>query len=277
MTSRPYAEVIGDPIAHSKSPLIHNFWLEKLGIDAEYRAKRVRGEELEFYFNARKQDRDWRGCNVTIPHKEQVFGFADIVDEAAQAIGASNCLFRDSEHRLIATNTDVEGVRAAIGVLSLAGADVCVLGGGGAARAAFHALKGSRCSLLVLARDPDKAARAAVEAGTSGRGVSLEAGNNALAGASLFINATQLGMVGQAAMPSHILSDLSDMAPGAMVFDMVYAPLETELLREARARGLVTVDGLEMLVAQAASAFELLFGQAPPREHDAELRRRLTV
>lgn len=274
--SRPYAEVIGDPIAHSKSPLIHNFWLEKLGIDAEYRACHVRSEELADYFAQRRQDPDWRGCNVTIPHKEKVLVLADEIDANAKAVGASNCLSRDDKGRLVATNTDVVGVSEAIAHIDLVGVDVCVLGNGGAARAAFHALDDRRNYLLVLARNPEKAVQVSAEAGCPGTGVLLEPGNTALVGAELFINATQLGMVGQEAMPSFVLSDLADMNDDATVFDMVYAPLETELLAAARRRGLRTVDGLVMLVGQAAAAFERFFGQPAPREHDAELRALLT-
>ena len=275
MTSRPYAEVIGDPIAHSKSPLIHNFWLNRLGIDADYRFSHVAADGLAAYFAQKRDDVGWRGCNVTIPHKVSVSVFADIIDERADAIGASNCLWRDTAGHLVATNTDVDGVKTAIGPLDLVDADVCVLGAGGAARAAFHALIGTGCSLHVLARDPEKAVSVSSAAGYTGKGVLLKPGSNALRNARLLINATQLGMTGQAPMPSYVLTDLADMAPSAMVFDMVYAPIETELLRAARHCGLATVDGLDMLIAQAASAFALFFGQPAPRQHDAELRRRL--
>ena len=275
--SRAYAEVIGDPIAHSKSPLIHNFWLEKLGVEAEYRVCRVKPEELADYFARRCGDLQWRGCNVTIPHKELVGSFADAIDAKARAIGASNCVFRDDRGLLIATNTDVDGVADAIADVALAGADVCILGSGGAARAAFHALIGSRCWLHVLARDPDKAIRVSSEAGYPGTGVRLESGHTAMVGASLFINATQLGMVGQEKMPPSVLTELPEMEERALVFDMVYAPLDTGLLSAARAQGLRTADGLVMLIGQAATAFERFFGQPAPREHDAELRAMLTA
>ncbi len=273
--TRPYAEVIGDPIAHSKSPLIHNFWLEKLGIDAEYRQCHVTPDDLADFFTCRRGETEWRGCNVTLPHKEQVLTFADVVDEKARAIGASNCVFRNSVGQLVATNTDVDGVKAAIEGMDLVGSDVCVLGTGGAARAAFHALKDSRCWLFVLARDPEKAARVSAAAGCCGTGVPFAAGNTALLEASLFINATQLGMVGQEPMPSFVLRDLGHMADEAMVFDMVYAPIETPLLVAAEARGLRSRDGLVMLMAQARSAFSHFFELAPPSRYDAELRERL--
>src|SRR5512147_389849 len=126
-----YAEVIGDPIAHSKSPAIHNFWLESLGIEADYRATLV--TDLTEYFGARRGDPDWRGCNVTAPYKKAVIPFLD----EASPIGAVNCIVRDGD-RLIGLNTDVDGVAEA-----LAGADlerIVLIGAGGAARAVSVAL-----------------------------------------------------------------------------------------------------------------------------------------
>jgi shikimate dehydrogenase len=274
--TRPYAEVIGDPISHSKSPLIHNFWLEKLAMAAAYRACRVRPDELAGYFTARRADPDWRGCNVTIPHKEKVQRFLDELDDKARAIGAVNTVYRSGE-RLIGTNTDVDGVEEALLGLDLEGQEICVLGAGGAARAAFAVLARRHCAaVFVLARNPDKAVQVADACGVFAVGTPFDAGSPAFYEAMLLINATQLGMVGQEPMPGFVLSEIGGMAAGALVFDMVYAPLETELLVAARGKGLRTADGLVMLVGQAATAFARFFGQAPPREHDAELRALLT-
>lgn len=275
--TRPYAEVIGDPIAHSKSPLIHNFWLEKLGIDAEYRACHVKPEELADYFASRRPDPDWRGCNVTIPHKEKVQAHLDETDSKAKAVGAVNCAFRSRGDKLIGTNTDVDGVEDALAGLNLEGQEVCVMGGGGAARSAFSVLADRQCaSVFVLARNPDKAVRAADECGVFGVGVRMEPDSVAFCESALLINATQLGMSGQSMMPGYILAQLDELAEGATVFDMVYAPLETDLLATAQRKGIRTVDGLVMLIGQAARAFEYFFGQPAPRQHDAELRRLLT-
>ena len=134
--TKPYAEVIGDPVAHSKSPLIHNFWLGKLGIDAVYSACRVKPEGLADYFAARRSDDFWRGCNVTIPHKIAVMALADRVDGEAKDIGASNCVIPSAEG-LCATNTDAKGVLEALDTTPW---PVCVIGNGGAARAALSAL-----------------------------------------------------------------------------------------------------------------------------------------
>jgi shikimate dehydrogenase len=269
-----YAEVIGDPIAHSKSPVIHNFWLEKLGIAAQYRKAHVRAEELEDYFARRRDDPDWRGCNVTIPHKEKVGAAIDEVDAKAGAIGAVNTVYRGESGLLIGTNTDVDGVEEALFGLELAGEEATVIGGGGAARAAFAALARRECAAVhVLARNPQKAAAVADACGVFAVGHKLDPGSPALCEAMLLVNATQLGMTGQERMPGYILTELADLAKGALVFDMVYAPLETQLLAEARRKGLRTADGLTMLIGQAAVAFEKFFGVAPPREDgDAELR-----
>lgn len=280
--ARPYAEVIGDPIVHSKSPLIHGFWLEKLGIAAEYRACHVRADELAGYFARRREDLAWRGCNVTIPHKESIAPLIDRVDARASAVGAINTVWRDAAGALCGTNTDVDGVEEAVcgrgdSRNTLVGRNAVVIGAGGAARAAFAFLAGSCCaSVRVLARSPEKARRAVAECGLAAELLPFQAGSGAFAGADLLINATQLGMKGQDAMPGFVLEELAAMAAGGLVFDMVYAPLETELLKAAARAGLRRSDGLTMLVGQAATAFGKFFGRSPLREQDAKLRRILT-
>jgi len=275
--SRPYAEVIGDPIAHSKSPLIHEFWLKKLGIDAEFRACRVQADDLANFFAKRRDDGDWCGCNVTIPHKEKVHTYLDEMDDRATAVGAVNAVYR-SDIGLIGTNSDVDGVNDALSGLELSGQHACVIGAGGAARAAFAALARTRVAKVqVFARNPEKAIKVANAFDMSATVVQFKPGSAALCDAMLLINATQLGMVGQDPLPGFIFQELVQMAQGARVFDMVYAPLETDLLAAARRNGIDTVDGLTMLVGQAAVAFEKFFGQSAPREYDAELRQLLTA
>jgi shikimate dehydrogenase len=275
--TRSYAEVIGDPINHSKSPIIHGFWLEKLGIEADYRACHVRPNELADYLARRRADANWRGCNVTIPHKEKVEPLLDWIDDKARAIGAVNTIYRAND-RLIGTNTDVDGIEEALLDLVLEAREVCVIGSGGAARAAFAVLAKKRCALVrVLARNPNKAVKVADACGVFAVGVPFEAGSTALCDSILLINATQLGMVNQQRMPSFVLSELDELAQGALVFDMVYAPLETDLLIAARRKSIKTADGLVMLVGQAAEAFGCFFGQRPPRECDADLRALLVA
>lgn len=273
--TRPYAEVIGDPVAHSKSPIIHAFWLGKLGIDAQYRKTHVTPEDLASFLAERRHDPNWRGCNVTIPHKESVIRLVDCVDERAAAVGAVNAIWPgDGLH---GTNTDVDGVAEAVSAISLVGRSVAVLGAGGAARAtlAFLAAQGCR-SVHILARNEAKAMAAARDCGIDARVHPFGPGTRVFDGAALVINATQLGMTGQQPMPDFILTELAAMARDGLVFDMVYAPLRTALLDTAARLGLATSDGLTMLVGQAATAFARFFGQSPPREFDADLRAMLT-
>lgn len=274
--SRSYAEVIGDPIAHSKSPAIHGFWLERLGINAEYRACHVRSAELGDYLAKRRMDPDWRGCNVTIPHKQAVMPFLDEIDVKASRVGAVNTILSHEESRLAGTNTDVDGVDEAIQHVEIAGGIAVVLGAGGAARAAFaHLAEAGAEQVRVMARSADKAVRAASECRLEARIFPFAQGSGAFDGASLLINATQLGMESQQSMPPFVLEEIGAMAPGGLVFDMVYTPLETGLLKAARGRGLATSDGLVMLMGQAATAFEKFFGVKPPRDEDAQLRAKL--
>lgn len=273
--TRPYAEVIGDPIAHSKSPLIHNFWLRKLGLDAEYRACHVRADELADYFARRRGDAAWRGCNVTIPHKIAALHFADSTDASASEIGATNCLFANGGP-LQATNTDCAGVVAAIGTFD---PPFCLIGNGGAARAAFAALDPIRRDQLRLLVRNEAAGRSMIDsmAPLESTIFGFDRIAEAVRGSNGLINATSLGMAGQSPMPSALLNALPTLARGAVVFDMVYAPLRTALLLQAEAAGFRCIDGLAMLIGQASTAFEKFFGQPAPREHDAELRAHLTT
>ncbi|MEZ5744634.1 MAG: shikimate dehydrogenase [Sphingomonadaceae bacterium] len=264
--------MIGDPIAHSKSPAIHGFWLEKLGSEADYRACHVRPDELQAYLSMRRDDSLWRGCNVTIPHKQAIIPLLDVIEEKARGVGAVNTVVRQADGVLLGTNTDVDGVAEAI-----AGFDpekrAVVLGSGGAARAAYACLAAAGCNnATIMARSADKALQAALETGLNARIVAFEEGTGVFDGAWLVINATQLGMTGQTAMPSFVLDELAAMGESGLVFDMVYAPLDTALLKAARTAGLRTSDGLEMLIGQAAHAFARFFDAMPPRECDTELR-----
>lgn len=268
----PLAHVIGDPIAHSKSPLIHGFWLEKLRLDARYERRRVTNEALGDYFASQRADPDWRGCNVTIPHKEAVGQFLDHLDAPARAIGAVNTVYRGANGDLRGTNTDIDGVAEAIADARTDGPAV-VIGNGGAARAAFaHLARNGTSDARVVARDPDRAMRVARECGLDVSAMPFEPDADALRDAAIVINATQLGMMGQPAMPEWICQQLERTSGDALVFDMVYAPLETPLLAAARAHRRSCADGLVMLVGQAAAAFERFFGAPPPRSYDQELR-----
>ena len=270
----PYAEVIGDPIAHSKSPLIHNFWLQKLGIEGEYRATCVRPDELRDYFESRRADPHWRGCNVTMPLKERVAGFVDHVEEQAQATGAINCVVK-ADGGLFATNTDVWGLFLNLGMFE-AKDPVIVIGTGGAARATLHHLQGiGALEVHVFGRSQEKAKRLLDEFELYGEAWTLEDRPEILLPMRL-INASPLGMSGYPPMPEPMLALVDSLSRYSGVLDMVYDPVETELLARARARNLMTANGLAMLVDQARYAFELFFGAKPGPDMDLELFGRLT-
>lgn len=267
----PYAEVIGDPIGHSKSPVIHKFWLEKCGIAGDYRTCHVPPDDLPDFIARRRNDPDWRGCNVTIPHKIAVMDLVDDPGDVRGTIGAMNTVLRDPQSNLTGTNTDAAGFYAPLSTLDLTGASVAVVGTGGAARAVLFALgKANVGDMCIVARSPLKGAALLAQFGLRGAVQGLDA---SLPPVTLLVNATSLGMVGQAPYAP----DLSPLPDGAVVYDLVYAPLETPLLAAAHDNGFDTIDGLEMLIGQAAFAFELFFGKAAPREHDDELRALLTA
>jgi shikimate dehydrogenase len=266
----PYAEVIGDPVAHSKSPLIHRFWLDALGLDGDYRAAHVRPEALAEYFEARRQDRVWRGCNITLPHKEAALAHVPDPGGVKATIGAINTVFRDENGGIAGTNTDAAGFWSPISALDLAGKPVAVIGAGGAARAVLFALARVGVGpVTILNRTPLRGGALLAAFGLKGEAQPLGA---RLPPAALLVNASMLGMTGQ----PPLTLDLSPLPEDAIVYDIVYTPLETDLLAAADARGLATIDGLDMLIGQAALAFELFFGVEPPRERDEELRALLT-
>ncbi|MES2339339.1 MAG: shikimate dehydrogenase [Pseudomonadota bacterium] len=267
-----YAEVIGDPIAQSKSPVIHKFWLEALGIAGDYRRAHVTRDGLAEYIARSRDDPDWRGCNVTLPHKLAVMDLIDDPGGVRDSIGAMNTILRQRDGSLIGTNTDAGGFAAPIAGLDLTDAHVTVVGAGGAARAVLFALsKLGVGRVTVMNRSPLKAAGLLAKFGLQGDVVPLGAPIGATT--ALLVNTSALGMTGQPPLDL----DLTPLGEDAVVYDIVYAPLETPLLAAAHDRGLDTVDGLEMLVGQAAVAFELFFGAEPPRDRDDELRALLTA
>jgi shikimate dehydrogenase len=283
----PYAEVIGDPIEHSKSPLIHQFWLGKLGIEGDYRAVRVPGEGLADYLETRRVDPDWRGCSVTMPLKREAVGLMDRLDGEAAAIGALN-LIRPDQGRLEGHNTDATGFMEPLRRLAAdsppPGAAAVLVGAGGAARAAAFSLWSAGYGLRIANRSRDHArALADSVAGIPSsdidtpamvqlRDLVLGPPRHQPSGLSLLVNATPLGMRGQPPLDVSLATVPNDL----IVYDLVYDPIETPLLRQARERGLRTIDGLAMLIGQARGAFGLFFGADPGYDHDVELRERLT-
>jgi shikimate dehydrogenase len=266
----PYAEVIGDPISHSKSPAIHKFWLEQLNLAGDYRATRVAADEIADFIAQRRADPDWRGCNVTIPHKLAIMDHVGDPGDVRASIGAMNTVLRDPAGVLTGTNTDAGGFFSPIAGLPLGRKPVAVVGTGGAAHAVLFALARAGVGpVTVLARNPLKGAALLARFGLKGKVQALDV---ALPPVALLVQTTQLGMTGQPPLDL----DLSPLPDDAVVYDIVYAPLVTPLLAAAAARGLETVDGLEMLIGQAALAFELFFGVEPPRDADGALRTLLT-
>ena len=274
--SLPFAEVIGDPVAQSKSPLIHKHWLQVLGIEGDYLRTRVETGSLSAFLTDRRTDPNWRGCNVTVPHKETIVPQLDVLDASAGTVGAVNCVVpRDG--RLFGFNTDVDGIAAALDATEVEGGQVILIGAGGAARAAVAYLAGRNvASITILARDPNKAESLRQLAPQSTFQFLEMADDRAPSVPAAIINASPLGMVGCPAMPERLLSLIADRASGATVFDMVYNPLETPFLLAGRHAGGRAVDGLTMLIGQAAKAFELFFGLAAPPP-DQRLRNLLTT
>ncbi|BDI59808.1 shikimate dehydrogenase [Qipengyuania nanhaisediminis] len=280
-----HAQVIGDPIAHSKSPAIHNFWLEKLAIAAEYTRKQVTEAQLVDYIASRRADPCWAGCNVTMPNKQAVMPLLDRLDPLAERIGAVNTVVRGEDGRLTGHNTDVGGFLEPLAPL-FQGDHLFrmarIIGTGGAARAIIAALADKGFVLVVAGRDPDKARALLAELAPNGDHHAIHLSHFAQPTdfafddregcLDLVINASPLGMTGH----PDLAFDWSHAPPGSIAYDIVTDPLETRFLAEARAAGHRVIDGHAMLIGQAAEAFSLLFGHQAPREHDAELRELLS-
>ncbi len=282
--TRPYAEVIGDPIAQSKSPAIHRFWIEKLGLEADYRAKRVSTDALATYLAERRCDPNWRGCNVTMPYKRAIIGSLDQCQPLAKRVGAVNTVIREADGRLLGCNTDVGGFLEPLRELLAERHHfrmARIIGTGGAARAIVAALAGAGFTLVLAGRNPGRARSLLEEIDPGGEHhvVPLDhfaeatdfAFDDRKGCCDLVINASPLGMHGQ----PPLAIDWSHAPPGSIAYDIVTDPVETDFLRNARAAGFTTIDGLSMLIGQAAAAFTWFFGVAPPRECDDELRGRL--
>lgn len=282
----PYAEVIGDPIAQSKSPAIHGYWLARLGLDAEYRACHVTADGLPRYLAERRDDPAWRGCNVTMPHKQAILPLLDRLEIGAELIGAVNTVVPRRGGMLAGSNTDAAGFLEPLRPLlekEHLFRMARVLGTGGAARAIVAALAEQGVVIVLAGRDPAKARALLDEIDPEGEHHAVDiahfadetdfAFDDREGCFDLIVNASPLGMAGQ----PPLRFDFSHAPPGSVVYDIVTHPLETEFLKQARAAGFRTIDGLAMLIGQAAIAFEKFFGVSAPREDgDAELRRMLT-
>jgi len=260
--------IIGWPVEHSRSPLIHNYWLKTYGIAGEYRREAVPPDEFDAFVQSLAA-RDYVGANVTVPHKEKALAYS-LPDERALAVGAANTLWIAGGF-LHATNTDVEGF--------LNNLDACapqwdrgldnavVVGAGGAAHAVVYALLTRRVErITVVNRTPHRAEALRERFLERLQVAPWEQLNDLLGEATLFVNTTTLGMAGQ----PELGADVGRLPSHAIVADLVYVPLVTPLIKMAKAKGLRTADGLGMLLHQAVRGFELWFGRTP--EVTAELR-----
>jgi shikimate dehydrogenase len=254
--------VIGWPIAHSRSPLIHGYWLRKYGIEGSYTKEPVQPDDLG-PFVASLQERGFAGCNVTVPHKEAAFAMAEVREPSAIAVGAANTLWFDGG-ALACANTDTYGFVANLDQQApqwrKATGAAMVLGAGGSARAVVYGLlQSGQSDIRVFNRTVDRAEDIARHFGAGVSAWRWDVRDEHVKDASLVINTTTLGMNGSGDPGIAFDSGRKD----AIVADLVYVPLETQLLRSARTHGLVGVDGLGMLLHQAVPGFEKWFGVRP--------------
>jgi shikimate dehydrogenase len=259
-TSRA-ACVIGWPAGHSRSPLIHNYWIKQHGIDGEYRREAVPPEAFEDFVRSLAA-KGYVGANVTLPHKEAALALS-VPDDRAEAVGAANTLWLEGR-TLRSSNTDVEGfvenLNASCKSWDRGLNDAVVLGAGGAARAIVYALVQRGIERIHVAnRTLARAQEFRERFGKSINPVRWEEVSGLLGDSDLLVNTTSLGMAGQ----DEIELPLHRLPPSAVVADIVYTPLETKLLADARRHGLRTADGLGMLLHQAVRGFELWFGVRP--------------
>ncbi len=252
--------IIAWPAGHSRSPLIHNYWIKQHGLDAEYRREAVPPDKFpDFVRNLR--DHGYIGANVTLPHKQVALTLTE-PDERARAVGATNCLWYD-DGRLRSTNTDVEGFLTNLDSAT-PGWDrglesAVVLGAGGGARAVvFGLLTRGVQRVYVINRTMERAEALRKQFGARVHPAAWTEIGGLLGGAGLLVNTTSLGMAGQPPLEINLRCP-----PSLVVADLVYDPLETRLLAAARARGLRTADGLGMLLHQAVRGFQLWFGVKP--------------
>ncbi|MDQ0313726.1 shikimate dehydrogenase [Amorphus orientalis] len=256
----PKSGVIGWPIAHSRSPLIHRFWLQTYGLPGAYDAIAVSPETAETFFTTFRSS-GLVGANVTVPHKIAAASACDDLSGTAEALGAVNTLWLEGD-RLLGDNTDVHGFLANLDEKAPgwedAEGDALVIGAGGAARAVVYGLISRGLQVVIANRTKERADQLA-DAYPDARSADYSALAGDLGSYGLVVNTTSLGMAGKGQVPI----DLAGAADATVVADIVYVPLETGLLRQARQRGLRTVDGLGMLLHQAAPGFERWFGRRP--------------
>lgn len=259
------AGIIGRPVTHSLSPVLHNAWIEAAGLNAVYAPLAPTADGFRALVDGLRGG-VIRGVNVTIPFKEEALAVADEASDRARLAGAANLLLFRDDGTIFADNTDGLGMLGALAVQAPGfdpkGGPAVILGAGGAARGAAAALfLAGTPEIRIVNRTPDRAKALARDLGPPVKSVAAE---GALVGTNLIVNATSLGLGGGPGPDA----DLAQAPKTAVVLDMVYKPLRTEFLIRAAGLGLRTVDGLEMLIRQAVPSFEAFFGQAPPADVD---------
>ncbi len=259
--SKRRACVMGHPVAHSRSPMLHGYWLRTLGLDGSYEFQDKTPEEFETFFPNLKAN-GFVGGNITKPHKEAAFRLVGRREPAAEKIGAVNTVYYEGD-TLVGGNTDWLGVVLSLDAIhpgwDAKGGKVVVLGAGGSARASVYGFLERGFEVSITNRTIARAQQLAAEFGPRASAHAYDALPKLLADADVLINNTSLGMTGN---PPHFV-DLTHLKKSAIVYDVVYVPLETELLKAAKARGHRTVDGLSMLLYQAVPGFTHWFGVKP--------------
>ena len=269
--SRPIpklAGVCGWPIHHSLSPILHSYWLKEMGVAGAYVPFAVDPKEAASAFRSLKQT-SIMGVNVTMPLKSAAFKAADIATEDAQKLGVANCLYKSAD-KLVAHNTDLEGFAAPLlsqfGAEAIQNSGALVIGAGGASRAVLGALLSLGVpEICVINRTDSKAEDLVSQVNVPNfYTVPWARRQEAVARADLIINASSAGMTGK---PKLDIS-LENGRAGSLVYDLIYTPRQTALMRQAKANGMRTLGGLEMLIAQARPSFKLFYGKTPPLDLD---------
>ncbi|WP_390911667.1 shikimate dehydrogenase [Pseudosulfitobacter sp. SM2401] len=263
MNKIPLAGVIGSPIAHSKSPQLHKHWLKTYGLQGFYIPMDVSNADLRQVLTTLPQ-MGFVGVNVTIPHKETILEIADLVTDRATLIGAANTLIFRKDGKIHADNTDgygfLENLKAGAPMWNPKAGAAAVLGAGGASRAVVASLLDAGVpEILLTNRTRVRAEKLAADFGHRVQVVDWVQAGNILEEAVLTVNTTSLGMIGK----QDLRVPLDGLRKGSIVTDLVYTPLQTQLIKVAEQRGCITVDGLGMLLHQAVPAFERWFGKRP--------------
>ena len=263
MNTAPVVAVLGYPIHHSKSPKMHGYWLDQAGASGYYVPLEIHPDNFEEALKNMPK-LGFRGANVTIPHKERALEIADFVSKRAQRIGAANTLYFDVDGKIHADNTDgygfITNLKKGAPEWNAKTGSALILGAGGAARAILDALITEETPIIYLTnRTKERALDLASEFGNGIEVLDWDKKNSVLAEVKTLINATSLGMNGE----GDLGLDFSQLTGAMTVTDIVYTPLETDLLKHAKQRGCTCVDGLGMLIYQGVPGFSNWFGENP--------------